>query len=365
MTHTTRLAFVGDIFLSGSYRDVPNAAQRQMFDGLAGALEPCSLVFGNFEGVVMSEEPSGLVPDKIRMSVAPAYLPALRAAGIEVLSLSNNHVFDYGPAAFEASRGALERAGFTVFGAGLSDDEALAPLSRLVDGLTVAFLGFTCASTNPAATGTGVLGVALRQRTDILERVAAAKRGCDVLVVSLHWGEEHVAWPSPDQLKFARALVDAGADIVAGHHAHVFQGVEPYRHGAIAYGLGGITIGALRQRVMWSGVVHDYHFEPQARHRRGAILSVDIRNKRVADVRVTPVTIGEDGRPRAHAGAGTPISWRLAPVVWRLPGYAAFFRAVLFMQFKLVPRLRWLFNGSAWRRLKRAWISMGQRENIK
>ena len=125
MTHTTTLAFVGDIFLSGSYRDVPDAAQRRMFEGLAGALQNCSLVFGNFEGVVMAEEPSGLVPDKIRMSVAPAYLPALRAAGIDVLSLSNNHVFDYGTAAFEASRGALDRAGFTVFGAGLSDDEAL------------------------------------------------------------------------------------------------------------------------------------------------------------------------------------------------------------------------------------------------
>ena len=185
MTHTQTLAFIGDIFLSGSYRDVPDAAQRRMFDGLADALENCSLVFGNFEGVVMAEEPPGLVPDKIRMSVAPAYLSALRAAGIDVLSLSNNHVFDYGTAAFEASRGALDQAGFTVFGAGLSDDEALAPVSRLVDGLMVGFLGFTCASTNPAATGAGGFGVALRQRSDILERVAMGASLNDVLDVQV------------------------------------------------------------------------------------------------------------------------------------------------------------------------------------
>ena len=351
--HTTTLSFVGDIFLSGDYRHVPEARQLCMFDGLKPGLQGSDLVFGNFEGVVLEDEPSGLAPDKIRMAIAPAYLKALRQAGVDVLSLSNNHVFDYGASAFQSSRGALERAGFTVFGAGLTDDEALTLVVRQTGGLAVGFLGFTCATTHPAAIGTNAFGVGLRQRPDVAARVAQARRECDLLVVSLHWGEEHVAWPSPEQLKVARALIDAGADVIAGHHAHVFQGVERYRHGVIAYGLGGVSISALRQRVVWRGVAQDYHFEPEPRHRRAVVMSVQVRDRRIAAVNLTPVVIDRDGRPCAIVGARLPLLHRLAHLIWHMPGYALFFRAVLFTQFRLKPRLRWLADGSAWRRLMR------------
>lgn len=361
---TATLAFVGDLFLSGSYHAVPEAAQRRLFDGLAPALAGSDLAVGNFEGVVMAAEPEGLAPDKIRMSVPPGYLPGLREAGLGVLSLSNNHVFDYGADAFEASRAALVAAGFTPFGAGRTDDEARALVVREVGTLRVGFLGVTCASTHPASPGLGQRGLVLRQQPDLLDEVARARAACDVLVVSIHWGVEHVGWPSPEQLSFGRALVDAGATVVAGHHAHVFQGAERYRDGVIAYGLGGVTIGALRQRVVWHGVPHDYRFDPQPRHRLGALLGVTLRDGRVDGVRLAPVTVDADGRPHAAALAPTPWRWRAMRAAWHLPGYALFFRAVLFTQFKFVPRLRWLLDGSAWRRVTRGRVPAAQPEKL-
>lgn len=353
-----RLSFVGDLFLSGSYAALPEAAQRTVFEGLVPELSGSDLVFGNFEGVVLAQEPGGLDAGKIRMPVAPAYLGAMRAAGFNVLSLSNNHVFDYGLAAFRDSRARLEAAGFAVFGAGETDDEALALVVQRVGATRVGFLGFTCHSTHPARTADGALGVALWQRPDLIDRVRAARGECDLLVVSLHWGDEHVAWPSPEQLRVSRMLIDAGADVVAGHHAHVFQGCERYRHGVVAYGLGGVTIGSLRQQVVWQGQAQDYHFEPQARHRRSVLLSVDVQDGRVCGVTVQPLQIGTDGQPRAVRGALRRLGHRAASLVWHLPGYALFYRAVLFTQFRLVPRLRWLASGravhSVLRRLRRA-----------
>jgi poly-gamma-glutamate synthesis protein (capsule biosynthesis protein) len=350
------LSFVGDVFLAGDYATLSDAAKRSVFDALAPRLRHSDIAFGNFEGVVLDREPAGLRPDKIRMPVHPVYLDALRAAGFNVLSLSNNHAFDYGLDALRATRQALQAAGFTTFGAGdhLADAAGLAV--HTVGDLAVGFIGFTCESTHPGAVAGATAGVAAIQSPDLVARVAAARRQCDLLVVSLHWGDEHVAWPSPHQLALARRLVDAGAHVIAGHHAHVFQGCERYRHGVIAYGLGGITISPLHQRVVWQGVEQDYDFTPQPRHRRSVVLSVHVHEGRVAGVDLTPVHIGADGRPAVVAGFGggaRRVAHGLARVVWHLPGYALFYRAVLFGQFWFLPRWRALFSAHGMRKLKR------------
>lgn len=344
-----RLSFVGDLFLSGDLDALDAAARDAFFDDLAPVLRGSGIVFGNFEGVALDERPL-LPPDKIRMPVHPAWLPTLRKAGFNVLSLSNNHVFDFGRTAFEASRARLRAAGFQVFGAGVDVAEAAASTTAEVDGLRVGFIGLTCDSTHPARDAGGV--VLSLQSPDVLARVTAARKGCDLLVVSVHWGDEHVAWPSPGQVRMARQLVEAGADVVAGHHAHVLQGCERYRHGVIAYGLGGITIAGLQQRVVWQGVAQDYRFLPEPRHRRTAVMTVAVEAGRVVGASLDEVRIAADGRP-APTGRRRMMSWGRGLRLWHLPAYALFYRAVVFVQFWLLPRARVLLSRRTLHKLRR------------
>ncbi|CAN7439427.1 CapA family protein [Rhizobacter sp. LjRoot28] len=344
-----RLSFVGDLFLSGELDALEPAARDAFFDDLARAMNGSEVVFGNFEGVALAERPL-LPPDKIRMPVDPAWLPVLRRAGFNVLSLSNNHVFDFGRAAFEASRDRLRGAGFQVFGAGADVAEAAAVSVVRLDDLRVGFIGVTCDSTHPARDAGGA--VLSLQAPDLTARVAAARQGCDLLVVSVHWGDEHVAWPSPAQVRMARQLVEAGADVVAGHHAHVLQGCERYRHGVIAYGLGGITIAGLQQRVVWQGLEQAYRFVPEARHRRSAVLTVAVEAGKVNEVTLEHVRIADDGRPQL-TGHRRMMSGGHALRLWHLPGYALFYRAVVFLQFWLRPRAKVLFSRRALHKLRR------------
>jgi poly-gamma-glutamate synthesis protein (capsule biosynthesis protein) len=103
---------------------------------------------------------------------------------------------------------------------------------------------------------------------------------CDIVIISLHWGTENVHYPSPNQVKFARKLVDAGATIVLGHHPHVVQGIENYHNGLIAYSLG------------------NFQFLPTKKQtKKSIILSVNFENGRIKGYEIIPVMIDEDFVP--------------------------------------------------------------------
>jgi poly-gamma-glutamate synthesis protein (capsule biosynthesis protein) len=128
--------------------------------------------------------------------------------------------------------------------------------------------------------------------------------------VSLHWGIEHVTWPSPEQIAVARRLIEAGASIVWGHHPHVVQPIERHGDGLIAYSLGNFNF--------WHSDV-----ENSEATRRGGLLSVDLANERVADFAVTGTRIDDAYVPEPveapkstlpampPAAASTEQAWRL------------------------------------------------------
>lgn len=356
-----RLALMGDLFLAGEYTQWPDDRCAAVFDEMAPVLRHHDVVLANFEGVVCSDRPLSTRTDKIQLAVKPAFLDALDRAGIRTLCLSNNHVLDFGLAAFERMCEAFAKRGIQTFGAGADVQVAGAPLIQNMGGVSVGHIGLSCESTHPAvADASGTPGVLLLQDPEALDRVRRLRQACDVLVVSVHWGDEHIEWPNPYQLRMARELVHAGANVVAGHHAHVFQGFERYQGAVIFHGLGGPTIAALRQRVVWQGIEQDYVFVPERRHRRAVVASVSWAPNKPLQVDLVATWLGEDGQPvPVSIGALRRMSWRLKPWVWHAPGYATFFALHKFWRFRLQPRLRQVTSLRNWRRLLRRYLSAG------
>lgn len=166
----------------------------------------------------------------------PAHAAGLTTVPFDVACLANNHVFDYGIAGFRESLRVLRRSGITTVGAGLTEDEAHAPLSTSVGGQRIHVVNISEGEDLTASSGgTGVFGWDIPRAASLVRRLKA--RGGVVIVIA-HGGLEYVPFPPPYVVAAFRALVDAGADCVVGHHPHVPQGIEWWRGRPVFYSLG-------------------------------------------------------------------------------------------------------------------------------
>jgi poly-gamma-glutamate synthesis protein (capsule biosynthesis protein) len=191
-------------------------------------------------------------------------------AGFDVVSFAGNHCMDWGAEAFFDTIGALKGAGMDVVGVGADIAEARVPVIREVDGVRVAFLaassilpmGFWADAKRAGCVpmrahtlyeqiehdqpGTPARIHSFAHREDLAALVAdvkAARERADVVIVSLHWGIHFVPATIADyQREVGHALIDAGADLILGHHAHILKGVEMYRGKAIFHSIGNFAI---------------------------------------------------------------------------------------------------------------------------
>lgn len=231
---------VGDIMLGTDYPEdrLPEPG-RELLAPVARVLQNADITFGNFEGTFLSGgEPEKKCKDTSRCYVfrtPPAFVAQLVAAGFDVMSLGNNHARDFGEAGWESSMQTLARAG--IRHSGREGDVA----SWIVKGRKVALIAYAPfrGANNP----------------NLLEQarqtVAALSQTHDLVIVSMHMGaegEEAARIPFTDEyfhgelrgdsVRFAHAMVEAGADLVLGHGPHVPRALELYQGRLIAYSLG-------------------------------------------------------------------------------------------------------------------------------
>lgn len=216
----------------------------------AGALAAADLAIVNLETSVGTRGR----PDpgkRFTFSAGPEALTALSEAGVDVASMANNHALDFGRARLTSTLRAARAARaadppLTIIGVGRDRDEAFLPALSDVDGTLVATVAATVADQDPTADRTGqwaatsTLGgtADALDPVHLLSAVRRADRTADVVVAYLHWGVQGERCPSEEQRSLARRLVGAGADVVAGSHAHEVQGDGHLGRGYVAYGLG-------------------------------------------------------------------------------------------------------------------------------
>lgn len=168
-------------------------------------------------------------------------LPNIRANGVEVANLANNHSGDFGPEALLDGRGQLLAAGIAPVGVGKDYDEAGEPAIFEIKGWKVAVLGFGgVVPSNGWIATPDHPGMRHGKDTDGMVAAVRAARGAgaDIVIVSIHWGRELDTQPRPDDMANARAIIDAGADIVFGHHQHRLNPMEMVDGAAVFWGLG-------------------------------------------------------------------------------------------------------------------------------
>ena len=170
----------------------------------------------------------------------PSAAQRIASAGVDVVSLANNHAMDYGPAALVDTVDLLESAGVVALGAGATRADAYRYRVLAVhDDVHVAFVGVSMIVPRGFPAGPDSAGIAsARPPSRVLDSVRSASRISDVVIAVVHWGVERSTCPTDAQRAFARDLTDAGADAVIGHHPHVLQPVEFSGGRLVAYSLG-------------------------------------------------------------------------------------------------------------------------------
>jgi poly-gamma-glutamate capsule biosynthesis protein CapA/YwtB (metallophosphatase superfamily) len=283
------LAAVGDLMLARNIGDVLEAGDLAYpFENVVDKLESADLTIGNLESALGS----GGVPEEkgYTFRAPPQAAPALAMAGFDLLSLANNHAMDYGPGMLLDAINALQVQGIATIGAGQDEEAAHRPFFVDFNGLQITFLsfvdvpqefrGFDTRSWQASEVNPG-LAWADPQRMRL--GIEQAKEKADIVVVLLHSGYEYVPQPSPPQIAAARIAVEAGADLVIGHHAHILQPVEFQPQGVIVYGLG------------------NFVFE-DAGPPESVILKVWLDEDGVREIQFVPILLDDTGRPVPVSG---------------------------------------------------------------
>lgn len=259
------------------------APLRYVAERLAGA----DITVGNLENP-LSSAGSPWPGKDVHFRGDPRGIEGLKASGFTFLSLGNNHILDYGADALMDTVTALDLAGIKHAGAGIDRAAAWKPAVAQYADTTVAFLSFSHILPAGFVAGDNRPGLAAG-RTDmgaVAEAIREAKAEHDYVIVSFHWGVEYVDDANGDQVRDARAAIDAGADMVLSHHPHVIQGVEYYNGGLIAYSLG------------------DFVFDHYSRKTGEAfILEAELGPYGVSNVRAIPVYLQSIGQPRVVTGS--------------------------------------------------------------
>ena len=178
-------------------------------------------------------------PGTVNLKCEADHGPATFGRPAAAVCLANNHIMDYGEPGLADTLRSLERAGVRYFGAGTLADNCNNPLVLELDGRRIGLVGYVCRSAHPVFATAEHPGVAPIELDRIARDVAAARAdGAERVIVSLHWGIEEVELPRPEDVRLAHAVVELGADLVIGHHAHCVQPYEVHRGTHVFYGLG-------------------------------------------------------------------------------------------------------------------------------
>lgn len=261
----------------GDYIDQNGGASAMA--NISDFLAQADVTIANVESPLSKDESEPITDKDVYIIGKPSAIESIENSGIDLASLANNHIMDYGKPALEDTLKALDGAGVLHAGAGLTENEAAKMAEMEVDGVSIAFFSWTDIVPDYFLAFGDEPGVvsARMNMADACKRVSEAKATHDIVIVAMHWGVEYEDYITDYlQSEPAHQLVDAGADVILGNHPHVIEGIEFYKGALIAYAHGNC--------VFWQKYDHTHE---------SYLLSFDMTDEGVKNVVATPLYLDD------------------------------------------------------------------------
>ena len=286
-----KMIAIGDIMLSRGVEGKMIAKNdfKYPFLKTADITKNADIVFGNLETSLIAGR--RIQDNEMVFRADPKVVEGLNFAGFNVLNIANNHIMNFGKAGLESTIKVLDENNISHIGAGVGKDEIYNSVVKNIKGTKFSFLGFTYNTDQRKNETGGIYGVANMDIGKMKEAVRAEKLDADIVIVSMHAGVEYKISSSLFQQNFARNAIDAGADLVIGHHPHVVQNVEKYNDGYIIYSLGNFVFDQ-----MWSNET-----------RLGAMAEIIFQDKKIKSVKFIPIKSYDYSQPIVIEGAEAEI----------------------------------------------------------
>jgi gamma-polyglutamate biosynthesis protein CapA len=286
------MTMVGDVMMG---RHVEEVTKRHGADYLFRHVKPyfdaSDYVSGNFEHPILKDDVNRYekTEKSIHLRTDMDSIHAVKNAGFTVMNLANNHLMDYGEEGLRDTLDVFDRYNMDYVGGGENRKEAKEHINyQDVNGVRVATLGFTDAfveGTIATKDRNGLLSANPDVLFDMIEKAKNEDHGnADLVVVNVHWGQEYDTEATPRQKALAKAMVDAGADIIIGHHPHVLQSFDVYKDGIIFYSLGNFVFD-----------------QGWTRTKDSAMVQYNLTEDGTASIDVIPLQI-EEAAPRLATG---------------------------------------------------------------
>lgn len=286
---TITVAAVGDLLFDlGPRRMIAAKGGKAPLAKVAKLLRSADLTIANLETTLSNRGDSVLgKPANLIFNGDPRGVLSLTDSGIDIVSLANNHAMDHGTIALKDTLKVLDKAKIAHAGAGLNTKAAWEPAIVEVKGHKVAYVAATQIVPSYFTPSSTHAGVAIgKSISKVTAAVRAAKKKADIVIVGVHWGIEQSYNANARQKSQARALIDAGADVVLSHHPHVMQGIDFYKGKLIAYSLGNFLFPY-----------------KTVEGRKTFILRFELGPKGVRNVTAVPVYLGDWGAPVPQTGS--------------------------------------------------------------
>ncbi|NMB06830.1 MAG: CapA family protein [Tissierellia bacterium] len=286
--NTITISLAGDVMMDGSVRQQINKyGYDYPWEKVKDYFMESDLSIVNLETSITTR--GNKWPNKqFNFKSNPKNLDSMKSAGIDMVTLANNHVLDYSNQGFLDTIDHLKKKEIPYVGGGKNKKEALEGVIIDKKDVKIGVLAFSrvipdvkwYANNNKA----GIVGAYDGYTKEMFKRIEEMKKEVDILILSFHWGVERSTKPRPQDIKIAKAAIEAGVDIVMGHHPHVLQGLEIYKGKPIFYSLGNFVFGG-----------------KDTLTRTTMIGQVIIKDKELERVNLIPCTIA-NGRPIPVAG---------------------------------------------------------------
>jgi len=239
-----KLSFTGDVSLNGYYYEMAKNNENP-FEYISNQFDDSDLVTINLEAVCSSPT-NELHKKKTKLNIHPSTLSFLNTINTGLVTLANNHANDNLQSGFELTLKLLKEYGIEYTGAYLKD-EIKDPFTIKKQGKSVIFLNYVHELTHPGIEISDGIHLNLYNKKQILADIKMYNESHDFIILLLHWGQDDSRYPAPWQRKDAKDFVNAGVNIIIGHHSHVLQGFEVINNSPIFYSLGNFAFSALRK----------------------------------------------------------------------------------------------------------------------